>query len=176
MKLLSKIFFQSKWISLFKQFSSQSSKFFVDSNRRGKENYKRRTAFFLFVDRSFHSGNFTSRRQRGHSLLSNARLEKANVRESVGRRRGANLLRLEPCLGRSDNAQLLQQIHQQLLQGLVDRRRQQYRHFLLRWLRHFLCDRFPGSRARRPCRVCRRSGCWISVHCLPWGTWIKNYY
>ena len=132
--------------------------------------------FVLFVDRSFHSGNFTSRRRRGHSLLSDARLEKANVRESVGRRRGADLLRLEPCLGRSDNAQLLQQIHQQLLQGLVDRRRQQYRHFLFRWLRHFLCDRFPRPRARRPCCVCRRPGCWISVHCLSRGTWIENYH
>lgn len=102
---------------------------------------------FLFVDHSFHSRDFTSRRRRGHSLLSNARLEKANVRESVGRRRCADFLRLEPCLGWFDNAQLLQQIQQQLLQGLVDRRRQQYRHVLLRWFCHFFCDRILGSRA-----------------------------
>ena len=94
----------------------------------------------------------------------------ADVRGSVGRRRCADILRLEPRLGRSDNAQLLQQIHQQLLQGFVDRRRQQHRHVLFRRLRNFLCDRFPSSRACGSGRVCRRPGCWIGVHSVSRGT------
>lgn len=124
----------------------------------------------MFADRSFHSWNFASWRQRGHSLLLDTRLEKANVRESMGRCRCADILRLEPCLGRSDNAQLLQQIHQQLLQGFVNRRRQQHRHVFFRWLRNFLCDRFPRSRACGSGRVRGRPGCWIGVHSVSRGT------